>query len=108
MQPDRRPTNLTLSSLDDRLVPATLVDLTTVGTHLPVGDALVHQTDAQPTGTGFIHSFVRFQGAASGGGSEQGYNTTARPLQFDENKSPSFTRSLTVGAVPRQVINNVA
>ena len=34
------------------------------------------------------------------GGSEQGYNTDARPLQFDENKSPQFTRSLTLGEVP--------
>lgn len=87
--------------LDDRIVPATLYGLTSAGAveSLPSG-AVVRQTDAQPTGTGYIHSFLRIQGAASGGGSEQGYNTEARPLQFDENKSPVFTRSLQAGDVP--------
>jgi hypothetical protein len=97
-------TSLMLELLDDRLVPS-VVDLTTQGAVGPDGDAIVQQTSIQPTGTGFIMSFVRIQGAASGGGIEQGYNTTARPVQFDENTSPSFTRALTAGAVPRVTIN---
>jgi hypothetical protein len=68
---------------------------------------IVRQSDAQPTGTGVIKSFVRVQGSAKGGGSEQGYNTTARPLQFDENKSPQFTRALTVGEVPVVTVDGV-
>jgi hypothetical protein len=91
--------------LDDRLVPsATVLDLTARGAEATAAGAVVQQVDAQPTGTGYIHSFVRVQGAASGGGVEQGYNTDARPLQFDENKSPQFTRSLTLGQVP--VVNH--
>jgi hypothetical protein len=74
-----------------------MLDLTTRGAEGVVHDALFRQTDAQPTGTGVIRSFVRLQTNAA---AEQGYNTEARPLQFDENKSPQFTRSLRVGEVP--------
>jgi hypothetical protein len=89
---------LSLEALDDRLVPST-VDLTTRGATGEVGDGgVVQQCDAQPTGTGYIRSFVRVQGAA--GGAEHGYNTDARPLQYDENKSPQFTRGITLGQVP--------
>src|SRR5262245_54137957 len=94
--------------LDARLVPsATVLDLTVSGSEATAGDAIVRQTDAQPTGTGYIRSFVRVQGAAPGGGGEQGYNTEARPLQFDENKSPQFTRSLTLGQVPVVTVGGV-
>ncbi len=97
-----RPTRLGVHTLDERVLPsATVLDLTTAKAQAaaPSG-AIVQQTDAQPTGTGFIHSFVRLQGAAGGGGSEQGFNTDGRPLQFDENKSPKFTRSLKLADVP--------
>jgi SdrD B-like domain len=99
-----------LETLDERLVPAAaILDLSTAGsTAFAPNGALVQQTNQQPTGTGFIHSFVRVQGAAPGGGSEQGYNTDARPLQFDENKSPVFTRSLQLSEVPIVVVNGVA
>jgi hypothetical protein len=105
-----RPLLLGVESLDDRLVPsATILDLTTAGATATLANAaVVQQTDAQPTGTGYIRSFVRVQGAASGGGIEQGYNTTARPLQFDENKSPQFTRELTLGQVPTVVLDGHA
>jgi hypothetical protein len=99
----------TVSELDDRIVPsATLLDLTTVGAEAMAGEAIVRQVDAQPTGTGYIQSFVRLQGAASGGGGQQGYNTSARPLQFDENSSPVFTRNLQLSAVPVVMVNGVA
>lgn len=105
----QRP-RLSLESLDSRLVPsATVLDLTAQGSEAtaPSG-AIVQQTDAQPTGTGFIRSFVRLQGAASGGGIEQGFNTDGRPLTFNENQSPQFTRSLTLGQVPRVFVDGVA
>jgi hypothetical protein len=54
-----------------------------------------------------IQSFVRVQTRHDEAGVEQGYNTDARPLQFDENNSPQFTRSLQLGSVPRVVIDGV-
>jgi Planctomycete extracellular len=87
---------LQLESLEDRFVPSTL-DLTTHGAEGVLNGALFQQCDAQPTGTGVIRSFVRLQTNAT---TEQGYNTDARPLQFDENKSPQFTRSLALNSIP--------
>jgi len=49
------------------------------------------------SGTGIYHSFVR---VSSNGISEQGYNTSGRPLQFDENSSPTFTKDLPLNRVP--------
>src|SRR5262245_6236332 len=96
-----------LRSLDDRIVPSTMIDLTTPGSDGTANGAIYQQCDAQPTGTGVIRSFVRVQGAASGSSVEQGYNTDGRPLQFDENKSPQFTRSLTLGDVPIVSVDGV-
>ena len=106
----QRSIRLNYETLDSRLVPsATVMDLTTAGASSSLDNgAIVEQTDAQPTGTGYIRSFVRLQGAASGGGIEQGYNTDGRPLEFDANKSPEFTRSLTLGQVPLVTIDGVA
>ena len=104
-----RSARLSAEQLDDRALPSvTLLDLTAHGAVAATDGFIARQVDAQPTGTGVINSFVRIQGAASGGGPEQGYNTTARPLQFDENKSPQFTRGLTLGQVPVVVVNGVA
>lgn len=100
----RRPqaTRLAVTRLDARDVPsATTLDLTTTGAESTAAGAILRQTDAQPTGTGYIRSFVRVQAT----GAEQGYNTDARPLQFDENKSPQFTRSVTVGEMPVVTVN---
>jgi len=91
--------------LSDRIVPAAVVlDLTTVGSEVTANGAILQQCDAQPTGTGVIRSFVRVQA----NGIEQGYNTDARPLQLNENKSPQFTRSLTLGQVPTVTKDGVA
>src|SRR5439155_16960747 len=35
----------------------------------------------------------------------QGFNTDARPLEFDENKSPTFTRALHLSELPLVSIN---
>ncbi len=103
-----RLSRISLEEFGDRIVPAALLDLTHADAEASSGGAIVRQVDAQPTGTGHIQSFVRLQGAASGGGIEQGYNTTARPLQFDENKSPQFTRGLQFSVVPTVVEGGVA
>jgi hypothetical protein len=106
---NKHSTTLTAEQLDDRTLPsATVLNLASHGAEITQSGFIARQVDAQPTGTGYINSFVRIQGAASGGGSEQGYNTTARPLEFDENKSPQFTRSLTLGQVPVVMVNGVA
>jgi hypothetical protein len=97
---------LDLEALGDRVVPA-VIDLTTAGAAGAAGGAVFEQVSPQPTGTGYIRSFVRLQGAASGGGAEQGFNTDARPLSYDENSSPQFTRSLTLGQVPVVTVNGV-
>lgn len=92
----------TLETLEGRDVPS-VVNLTTADSSGDANSALFQQTDTQPTGTGVISSFVRVQGT----GVERGYNTDARPLQFNENSSPRFTRSLKLDAVPIVVVNGV-
>jgi hypothetical protein len=103
LRPHRR-TRLGLEPLDAREVPAALVDLTTRGAEGAANGALFRQSDAHPTGSGVIHSFLRVQATAV----EQGYNTDARPLQLNENKSPTFTRSLRVADVPTVWVDGVA
>ena len=93
-----------LFQLERRDVPSATVDLTTVGSSGTINGALFQQANAQPTGTGVIDSFLRIQGS----GVERGYNTDARGLQFDENKSPQFTRSLRLNDVPVVVVDGVA
>ena len=56
-----------------------------------INGALFEVNQVQPTGSGVIHSFVRVQ---TNNAIEQGYNTDGRPLQYDENNSGTFTRSL--------------
>jgi hypothetical protein len=98
-----RPLNarLHLESLETRsMLSATVLDLTARGSSGDVNGALYFQADPQPTGSGAIRSFLRIQGASAHDVVQQGFNTDARPLQFDENRSLSFTHSLTLGSVP--------
>src|SRR5207302_7625167 len=105
--PDRFRTTLSADSLEARDVPsAATLDLTARGATGSVNGALFTQVDSRPTGTGAINSFVRMQ-ALGNGTVEQGYNTDARPLSYDENKSPQFTRSLSVASTPAVVIGGV-
>lgn len=94
---------LEFETLEDRVVPSVTapdVDLSTHGSIGTINDAIFRQFDAQPTGTGVINSFVRLQAPNAKVAVQQGYNTDGRPLQFDENKSPVFTRSLQLQDVP--------
>jgi hypothetical protein len=88
--------------VEERLVPSgtPTLDLTTRGALGVVNEAIFRQFDARPTGTGVIDSFVRLQTGNAKSTVQQGYNTEARPLQFDENKSPQFTRALRLDDVP--------
>jgi hypothetical protein len=78
------------------LCPAGMIDLTTAGATGTINGALFEQIDSGSTGTGTIESFLRLQAS----GTEQGYNTDFRPLEFDELTSATFTRSLLLSAVP--------
>jgi len=96
-------TRLRVETLEARDVPSATVpdvDLTTRGSQGVINDAIFRQADPQPTGTGVIRSFLRIQGASAKSVVQQGYNTDARPLQFDDNKSPQFTRSMSLDGVP--------
>ena len=71
----------------------TVLNLTTAGSSGTIAGALFETNTVQPTGSGVIHSFVRI---STNNAIEQGYNTDARPVQYDENTSPTFTRSQAV------------
>ena len=71
-----------------------VLDLTTAGSSGTRNGALFETNTVQPTGSGVIHSFVRIGEAPST--TVEGYNTDGRPVQFQENTSPTFTRSLPV------------
>ena len=61
-------------------------------------DILLFNSDQDPTLTGNTDSFVRIN---PGGGrdAEPGYNTGGRSLEYDENSSPQYTRSLLLSDV---------
>lgn len=72
------------------------VDLTTEGSFGYVNTAFFQQFDPDSsTGTGVIDSFLRIQK----NGTEEGYNTDARPVEFDE-KTDIHTHSLLLTDVP--------
>ena len=66
--------------------------------------ALWSTSDSQSTGTGVIDSFVRISGNTA---EVSGMNTSDRPLNQDENSSPTFTHDITEGIVPIVTINGV-
>ena len=77
--------------------PAQAVDLNlTAGGTGTINGAIFQTSDNQSTGTGVIQSFVRVQD----NGIADGYNTSARPVFYDENTSPTFTRDLQLAFVP--------
>ena len=63
-----------------------------------IDDAYFMRAYSQSTGTGVIDTFVRLQ-ANHKQLISQGYNTSARPLLYDENNSP-HTRTLSLSEVP--------
>ena len=91
---------LFLSTMGIGKASAVQLNLTTAGSSGSVNGAIFQQiSDGVPAGTGNIDSFLRLQSQGSST-TEQGYNTDARPLQFDENNSPQFTRSLLLSSIP--------
>jgi uncharacterized repeat protein (TIGR01451 family) len=78
--------------------PASSADanLTDSGSFGSVGNALFLTSQVQPAGTGVFDTFVQIQA----NGTEQGYNTGARPQQFDEKSSANHNRSLLLSNIP--------
>jgi len=77
--------------------------------------ALFYRADFQSAGTGVIDPFVRIQhdnappnNGHSPRGEEQGYNTSGRPLQYDELTDPNYTRNLLFSQIPTVFIAGVA
>jgi len=66
------------------------------------GTTIFSLTDQQPTGTGFIDPFVRLD---TNKVPEQGYNTDARPVQFDEKQDHQYTHSLLLSSLGTKTIN---
>jgi hypothetical protein len=60
--------------------------------------AIFQQVNPQPTGTGYIDSFLRIQHSAT----EEGYNTDARPFQagMDMKDPINYTHAITLAEVP--------
>lgn len=88
---------------------ATVCDLTTAGsscTGFGTPGAQLFEAGIAPTGSGVIQSFVRVNPGGSAN-YEQGYNTDARPVQYNENTSATFTHSLLLSGVPIVTIGGV-
>ena len=75
---------------------AVVCDVTTAGSSCQIGDAWYQQMDKQPTGSDHL-SFVRIGGPHQ---EKEGYNTSFRPLQFDEITDLTHTHDLRVADVP--------
>jgi len=78
-----------------------VLDLTSLGaqesrTASIGGDFIVQQIVPQPTGTGFIDSFLRIQQT----GQERGYNTSLGTPLDDKSPAGGFTRAITLGEIP--------
>lgn len=86
----------TLGLLADSAQADTVLNLTTSGSSGTINGAFFQQISPKATGTGNIDSFVRIEQ----NGTEQGYNTDARPVEFNEKKDATFTHSLLLTDVP--------
>ena len=86
-------------------VSAATCDLTTDGASCgpSIYNAIFQEVSPQPTGTGYIDPFLRLQNT----GQQEGYNTSARPLQQDQKNPLNFTHDLQLSEVPVQIIDGV-
>jgi hypothetical protein len=93
----RRRVKLGVQALEARDVPAapaTILDLSTAGSQTTANSAILQQTTAVPTAD--FDTFLALQNA----GSEEGYNTDARPFQLNQTGDLTVTRSLLLADVP--------
>jgi hypothetical protein len=83
---------------------AATVNLLTSGSSGTLNGALFETIDLRSSGTGVIDPFLRMQR----NGTEQGYNTSGRPVAFDELTDPNFTRDLLVGELGTRIIDGTS
>ena len=84
---------------------AEVCDLTTDGSSCgPIfNGAIFGEVSPQPTGTGYVDSFLRIQH----NGTEQGYNTSARPFQYDQKEPIEYTHDIQLKDIPVVTIDGV-
>ena len=76
---------------------AARLDLTLGGVPSGTINGAIFQRDITiPSGSGVLHPIVRIQAP----GTEQGYNTSGRPVPFDEKTDPNFTLDLQLYEMP--------
>jgi hypothetical protein len=80
-----------------------LCDLTTKGSSCTINGAIFQQMAQQPTGSN-QRAFLRIQ---TNNATEQGYNTSFRPVQFDDITDLTHTHDLLVSDVPVVKIGGV-
>lgn len=79
-----------------------IIDLTAAGTSpVTYQGAIYAQTSQQPVGTGVFNPFVRIQQ----NGTEAGYNTDARPVEFQTKDQNQWTHSLALNSLQSVTIN---
>ena len=98
----RNRVRLGVQTLEAREVPATLVPLDTVGATATVNGAILQQAGAVATNSGQFDTFLRLDDT----GTEHGYNTDARPFQFDQLGDLTVTHSLLLADIPTVTIGN--
>ncbi len=90
---------------------ADMVDLTTAGSSGTIKGGVFVQATQAPAGSGKLDSFVRIGGDKDKDTSSkavvEGYNTTMRPLYYDENTSPTFTHDLLLSTVPIITLSSI-
>src|SRR5262249_27045473 len=92
-----RRVKLGVQSLEARDVPAggaTILDLSTAGSQATANSGIFQQTTAVPTAD--FHTFLAVQHA----GTEEGYNTDARPFELNQVGDLTVTHSLLLTNVP--------
>jgi hypothetical protein len=80
---------------------AAVCDLSYNDATCTLNGALFMEISPQPTGTGVIDPFLRLQANDL----EAGYNTSARPFQFDQKEPINYTHDLQLSEVPVVTVN---
>src|SRR4051794_29037964 len=104
MRPPRSA--LRCEPLEDRTVPAA-IDLTGHGAVGAAGQVVFTQYDGRLGDPAKLKTFAELDGPLLRAAAVQGYNTDARPVQFNENTSSGLTRSLLKTDVPAVTVGGV-
>lgn len=83
---------------------ASILDLTSAMSSGVINGARFETVDFPGAGTGIFGPFVRIQA----NGTEQGYNTSGRPVPFDELTAANFTHDLQLNQIPTRVISGTS